>query len=222
MLDIKTCRWEDFYTGKFADPPYIPDGMTARELKRLVFYAYRSFYLRPRVLRRMAGDVASVTQCKHLVRRGLSLTSGLLGLKSHSLNLTGRQGRTRPPEPIHGGRRFQIPDDLDLSRILVFSDEIDRAIGAQRPPKIGIAGVGGNSWCGWTPYSRCRHSTRHWNAQEGTRSGWRPTPCWSGRSGIYSPDVAGDPDGCCRPPRGPRWLCFAKSSSSLVRRPPTA
>jgi anaerobic magnesium-protoporphyrin IX monomethyl ester cyclase len=84
LLDIKTCKWEDFYTGKFADPPYIPDGMTARELKKLVSYAYASFYLRPRVLLRMAGDIASATQCKHLAKRAISLASGLLGANSHS------------------------------------------------------------------------------------------------------------------------------------------
>jgi len=78
LLDIKTCRWEDFYTGKFSDPPYIPDGMTAVELKRLVAYAYRSFYIRPRVLLTMARDVTSLTQVKHLARRSSSLVSGIL------------------------------------------------------------------------------------------------------------------------------------------------
>src|SRR5215470_454305 len=78
LLDIKNCRWEDFYTGKFSDPPYIPDGMTAIELKKLVAYAYRSFYMRPRVLLTMARDVTSLTQVKHLARRSSSLLSGIL------------------------------------------------------------------------------------------------------------------------------------------------
>jgi len=78
MIDINNCKWEDFYTGKFADPPYIPDGMTARELKRLVSYAYSSFYLRPRVLLRMGADIASFTQFKHLAKRATSLASGYL------------------------------------------------------------------------------------------------------------------------------------------------
>ena len=78
VLDIKKCRWEDFYTGKFTNPPYLPDGMTASELRRIVAYAYRSFYMRPRILMRMARDLTSFVQVKHLARRTSSLVQGAL------------------------------------------------------------------------------------------------------------------------------------------------
>src|SRR5262245_16691427 len=82
MVDISKCKWEDFYTGKFSDPPYIPDGMTAGELKKVVRHAYRSFYLRPRILLKMARDINSLTQIKHLAVRATSLVTSSLA-KEH-------------------------------------------------------------------------------------------------------------------------------------------
>ena len=74
-IDITKCNWENYYTGKFSTPPYVPDGMTADELKKLVSFAYRSFYLRPKTLFKVLSCVTSVSQIKHLMVRGISLVT---------------------------------------------------------------------------------------------------------------------------------------------------
>ena len=72
-IDIGNCNWENYYTGDFSEPPYIPDTMTAKELNNLVSRAHLSFYCRPKIIRRMVRDITSITQIKHLLRRGKSL-----------------------------------------------------------------------------------------------------------------------------------------------------
>ncbi len=72
-IDINTCNWQDFYTGKFAEPPYTPEGMTQEKLKQYVSLAYKSFYYRPKIIFKMLNDITSLSQIKHLLQRGKSL-----------------------------------------------------------------------------------------------------------------------------------------------------
>lgn len=48
---------------------YVPDGMTAGELRRFLWRAYASFYLRPRVLRGLAGEVRSTEHALWMVAK---------------------------------------------------------------------------------------------------------------------------------------------------------
>lgn len=73
IININTCNWENYYTGKFSLPPYIPDGMTSEELLKMVSIAYRSFYLRPKIIKRILKDISSLSEIKHLLHRVLSL-----------------------------------------------------------------------------------------------------------------------------------------------------
>ena len=72
-VDIAECNWEDYYTGKFSTPPYVPDGMTANELRKLVSLAHRSFYFRPKILFRLLKNLTSPSQFKHVMVRGMDL-----------------------------------------------------------------------------------------------------------------------------------------------------
>lgn len=69
-LDITKCDWESYCTQNFRVPPYIPQGMTADELRKMVSYAYRSFYFRPKQLFNILKNITSISQIKHLVNRG--------------------------------------------------------------------------------------------------------------------------------------------------------
>jgi anaerobic magnesium-protoporphyrin IX monomethyl ester cyclase len=73
IINIDSCNWENYYTGKFSLPPYIPDGMTSEELLKMVSIAYRSFYLRPKIIKGILKDISSVSEIKHLLHRVLSL-----------------------------------------------------------------------------------------------------------------------------------------------------
>lgn len=72
-IDITKSNWENYYTGKFSVPPYVPDGMTANELKNLVSTAFRSFYFRPKIFLRLLKDLTAISQIKHIIRRGALL-----------------------------------------------------------------------------------------------------------------------------------------------------
>lgn len=58
--------WSQLFYSKVA---YVPDGMSARELKRLQRRAYLGFYLRPRVLLKLPGKVKSRHHVRAIARR---------------------------------------------------------------------------------------------------------------------------------------------------------
>jgi anaerobic magnesium-protoporphyrin IX monomethyl ester cyclase len=72
-INLTCCNWENYYTGNFSIPPYIPKDMNADELQKLVSLAYRSFYLRPKIIMKMLREINSFSQIKHLMKRALSL-----------------------------------------------------------------------------------------------------------------------------------------------------
>lgn len=72
-IDINKCNWQDYYTGRFSQPPHIPKGMTHEELNNFLSLAYKKFYYRPKIIIKMLNDITSLSQIKHLIQRGKSL-----------------------------------------------------------------------------------------------------------------------------------------------------
>lgn len=72
-IDINTCNWNDYYTGNFFHPPYVPDGMTADELKNIVSLAHRLFYFRFKIIIKILKEITVFSEFKHLWNRGRHL-----------------------------------------------------------------------------------------------------------------------------------------------------
>ena len=56
-LDVENLPWSSFYTMGRTDPPFVPEGMTGRELQDLSHLAYRRFYLRPGIVMKLLKDI---------------------------------------------------------------------------------------------------------------------------------------------------------------------
>ncbi len=54
-IDIHKLEWDNFFTK--AKPSYVSDGMTSEDLQYLTQFAYRKFYLRPRILLKIWRDL---------------------------------------------------------------------------------------------------------------------------------------------------------------------
>ena len=72
-IDISKCNWQDYYTGKFSLPPYSPEGVSAVELRKMISFAYKKFYFRPKILAKLLLELASLEQARHIARRVGSL-----------------------------------------------------------------------------------------------------------------------------------------------------
>ncbi|MBN2121167.1 MAG: radical SAM protein [Candidatus Omnitrophica bacterium] len=74
-IDTTSCNWDNFYSGKFTKPPYIPEGINEQELKKMLALAFRSFYFRPKIAVRLVKDFHSFVHVKSVFRAVLSLMS---------------------------------------------------------------------------------------------------------------------------------------------------
>lgn len=66
---IEETDWSSFFYDKVS---LRPDGLTEKELLKLEKYAYRTFYLRPRIIKGILEDVKSPGQFGRLLKRSLS------------------------------------------------------------------------------------------------------------------------------------------------------
>lgn len=72
-IDISTCDWENFYSGKNTNPPFVPDSLSADDLRKASSRAFKAFYFRPRTFFNMIRRIHSLRELKILARLGLSL-----------------------------------------------------------------------------------------------------------------------------------------------------
>jgi magnesium-protoporphyrin IX monomethyl ester (oxidative) cyclase len=65
---IKDINWDRFFVH---DVAWAGEGIDARDIKRLQRYAYLKFYLRPRIIRGLLGEVRSPRHLRFLLKRFL-------------------------------------------------------------------------------------------------------------------------------------------------------
>jgi anaerobic magnesium-protoporphyrin IX monomethyl ester cyclase len=72
-IDINTCDWDNFYTGKNSLPPYIPETLSIKDLKRASKRAFMAFYFRPKIAFSVLRRINGLREIKSIFRIGKSL-----------------------------------------------------------------------------------------------------------------------------------------------------
>jgi radical SAM superfamily enzyme YgiQ (UPF0313 family) len=67
-VDLNTCDWDNFYSHKNKNPPFVPDSLSADELRKAVFRAFKAFYFRPKIAVRLLRRINSFNEVRVMFR----------------------------------------------------------------------------------------------------------------------------------------------------------
>jgi radical SAM superfamily enzyme YgiQ (UPF0313 family) len=67
-VDINTCDWDNFYSHKNENPPYVQDSLSADELRKAVSRGLRAFYFRPKIAMRLLRRITRFKEMKIMLR----------------------------------------------------------------------------------------------------------------------------------------------------------
>ena len=72
-IDVNTCDWDNFYSGKNTNPPFVPDSLTADDLRKASSRAFKAFYFRPAIALRLLRRISNFNEIKIIFRLARSL-----------------------------------------------------------------------------------------------------------------------------------------------------